>query len=458
MKKIIWICLYLLVALQIFANADTNINDKRAWKSLLQDHKFEVLDKELDKLQKDYENDPTKEIVLSRAFEAFENSDPLLEKDIEFWIKQRPDSNHAHLASALYHLNIGWLYRGYGWSSETSEKQFAKMKAYFRKAKEEMLYVIEKNPKQTVAYTSLLDLLATEGQKEEYRRYLKEALHHNPLSFLIRRMHLLMLQPKWGGSLAEIKEFMKETEKLYSQNSLLKKQEGFYEFAQGEKILTAKNRDKATYRQSLPYYTQAIEKNPYHTYLERRADIYFYLKEYKKALADYHQALRDDPQSETALIGLAKCYRKQKEYDTALTYANKAVENDRMNPYALSTRGKIYYKMNRMNDAMLDLIDSLTYGDHLASAHKFLGYIYYYTKKNYRFAAQELKIASQLGSKSSYLWYLITAAQWHDRDCEFVKSAARYEKKCKENGDCKQKKLVWALRSAEFAKNRGICK
>lgn len=457
MKKMIWMCLYLLVGMQMFANADVNINDKRVWKKLLQDHKFEILDKEFDKLQKEYENDPNKEIVLSQAFQSFENSDTLLEKDIALWIKQHPDSNYAHLASALYHFHIGWLCRGYRWRSETREKQFAKMKAYFRKAKEEMLYVIEKNPKQTVAYTSLLDLLATEGQKEEYRRYLKEALHHNPLSFLIRRMHLIMLQPKWGGSLEEIKAFMKETEKLYPQNSLLKKQEGFYEFAQGEKILSVKNRDKSTYRRSLPYFTQAIEKNPYHTYLERRADIYYYLKEYPKALTDYQQALRDDSQSKTALIGLAKWYWKQKQYKTAMQYADKTVEIDSMNPYALSIRGKIYYDMDRMDDAMQDLIDSLTYGYYLASTHKLIGYIYY-SKKNYRLAAEELKIALQLGSHSSYLWYLLTAAQWHNKDCEFVKSAAMYEKKCKENGDCQKEKLIWALKSAEFAKNRGICK
>ena len=117
MKKVIGICLYLLVGIHLFADANINIDDKRIWKKLLQDHKFEILDKEFGKLQKAYENDPNKEIVLSQAFQSFANSDALLEKDIALWVKQRPDSNNAHLALALYYFHIGWLSRGYRWSS-----------------------------------------------------------------------------------------------------------------------------------------------------------------------------------------------------------------------------------------------------------------------------------------------------------------------------------------------------
>jgi hypothetical protein len=97
------------------------------------------------------------------------------------------------------------------------------------------------------------------------------------------------------------------------------------------------------------------------------------------------------------------------------------------------------------------------YGYEKKSTHTYIGYIYYYTKKNYRLAAESLKIASELGNDKARIWYLITASQWHNRDCEFVKSAEVYSEKCKKSGTCKKKDLDWALKSAAFAK-KSTCK
>jgi len=88
----------------------------------------------------------------------------------------------------------------------------------------------------------------------------------------------------------------------------------------------------------------------------------------------------------------------------------------------------------------------------------YLGYIYYNNKKNYTLAAQELKTAIELGNENLELWYLITASQWHDRDCDFVKSAYNYKEACTLNNDCDQKQLDWAIKSADYALNKGACK
>jgi len=128
-----------------------------------------------------------------------------------------------------------------------------------------------------------------------------------------------------------------------------------------------------------------------------------------------------------------------------------------MDPYLLHIRGGIYYKKNRLELAFRDFTDSLAYGYGKPYGHRMLGYIHY-AKKNYSVASQELQLAVEFGNKDSYTWYLLTASQWHERDCKFVESAFMYESICKVEKSCDKKQLTWALKSAKFAKDRGVCK
>jgi len=446
MKKITFSILLLFSFVGLFANT---LENKEYWTQLLDDKKYDVLEEKLSILQTSYERDPSKERVLLRVLSVFSNSDPLLEEKIELWVKEKPNSIFSHLALGSYHAHLGWLSRGSRWSKDTTSQQFAKMNGHFRKANDELKWVVTKNPKLSVAYAGLISL-AVSSNKQNKNKLFKEAISYNPLSSVIRTTYLLGLLPKWGGSFEEIENFLLQTSTLYPQNSALKIQEGFLEYAHGDQIFTSG--EKNAYRHALNYLNKAIKKSKYKRFLTRRAVIYKYMKLYEKSIEDYTEALKQNPQDSELLEGKAEVYYKLNMYDLALEDVNKAILYDKMNPKALQTRGFIYYAMKKKDQAFLDLTDSLMYGYENKTTHKYIGYIQYYTKKNYRLAAESFKLSSKFGNTDSHLWYLITVSQWHNRDCEFVNSAFIYEKKCKENGNCNKKNLDWALKSAEYAK------
>lgn len=454
MKKILMLIVFFVSFTQVWGTTIT-INDKNSWLQYLQAKNYNALEIELSKLQQNYENDASTERILLFALSSFENSDPILESELEAWVLEKPDSVFSHLSLGLYHAHLGWLSRGSRWSKDTTSQQFAKMRGHFRKASDELTWVVNKNPKQSIAYAGLISIERGISIRNQKNSFFDKAIKHNPLSSVVRTTYLSGLLPKWGGSFDEIEKFLSETSTFYSQNSALKIQDGYLEYAKGDKLFTSDSINAN--EDALVYLNKAIVKSSYTKYLSRRAQVHKSMKSYYKSIDDYTKALQKNPQDSTDLAGRANVYYKLKKYDLALENATSSLLYDKMDPRALQTRGFIYYVTKKRDKALIDLLDSLVYGFEKKATHKYIGYIYYYNKKNYRLAAESLKVSSDLGNDDSYIWYLITASQWHNRDCEFVKSADIYAQKCKDSGDCKKKDLDWALKSATFAK-RSTCK
>lgn len=426
---------------------DMDFKDKNVWMQLLNSEKYDVLEKELSSLQSTYEKNPSTERNLLLALSAFKNSDPALKNKLEVWVREKKNSIFSHLALAMYHEHLGWLSRGSRWGKDTTSQQFSKMKAHFRKANDELQLVIAKNPKISIAYAVLISVNTLRKQK---LKYYNEGIKNNPLSSVIRTTYLNYLLPKWGGSFEEIEAFLAETKPLYKKNPNLAIEEGFLEYAKGDKIFTSGS--KTAYEDALKYLNKAIEKSIYGRYLNRRAQVYKYMKNYQKSIDDYTKALELTPHDSNLLAGRGSIYYRLKQYDLALNDTNEALQYDKYNPEALQMRGFIYYVTDEIDKAFIDLTDSLIYGFEKKSTHEYIGYIHYYTKKNYRLAAEALKTSSDLGNKDSHIWYLITASQWHNRDCDFVNSADIYAQRCKKSGECKKKNLDWAVKSANYAK------
>ena len=68
---------------------------------------------------------------------------------------------------------------------------------------------------------------------------------------------------------------------------------------------------------------------------------------------------------------------------------------------ALHDRGQVYYALKMPDEALRDLHDSLAFGARNKSAHKYLGYTYYYHKKDYESAVTHFKKAIELGNDNA---------------------------------------------------------
>ncbi|HHI93585.1 MAG TPA: hypothetical protein ENK04_08755 [Gammaproteobacteria bacterium] len=60
-------------------------------------------------------------------------------------------------------------------------------------------------------------------------------------------------------------------------------------------------------------------------------------------------------------------------------------------------------------------------------------------------ATRHLGEAIALGDSHSSTHYLLTAALWHEQDCDFVKTADDYVRLCANNRKCKSENVEWAV-------------
>ncbi len=425
--------------------------DKKAVIQLLKDENFDRLDQVLSDLQVAYEKGKRDELEVAHAFDAFGNSDPELEARLNAWLKQKPNSFAAHLANAEYHMNIGWHARGGRWAKDTQEKQFAKMKAYFRVAGEEFNRVIMINPQVMPAYRGLIRRSYAFEGNDVTEQIVRQGLKIRPASYLIHYQYLWSLQPKWGGSLQQIEKHLESIRQYYTTNPRLRNLEAYPDYVEANQIPWRECQNATS------IFNEALKKGDLAHVYKERGNNHRCLGNKQAAIKDFSTAIKLSPQSSGYLRSRGYMYYRMKEYQQALSDFDEAIALDRMNPKALRDRGNVYYAMNRPNSALQDLNDALSYGSYDGRTHKYLGYVYYYQKKSYATAANHLKEAIELGESHPFTQYLLTASLWHERDCALVGEAKKYAKMCSDNPKCKVKNVEWARKSADHAVNNNIC-
>lgn len=430
-----------------------NYIDKNHIINLLRQEKFAQLDQLLIDIQKRHEKGEADELDVWHAFQAFANSDPSLENLLVKFSEQRASSFVPHLGLAEYHQHLGWLSRGGKWSKDTPKKKFAKMRAHFHIAKEQYFRVLNINSKLLVPYVGLMRISYSVGLQKQVKVYADEALKIDPSSYLIHYRRLFSLQPKWGGTIREIENYLGMIRKYYNLNPRLKSLNGFLDYVEGNRLVS---RSKSC-RSGVIAFNTAIEKGEHPFIYAERGDNYHCMRKYKQAIDDYNKAIALMPQDVSFLAARGKTYYKLKKYQLALKDFNEAILLDKMNWRALRDRGRLYYTLKKPDNSLRDLNDALSYNYDSAITRRYLGYVHYYYKKNYELAAEHLKKAVSINGKYSYDWYLLSAAQWSNRDCQFVASAKKYIEICESTRKCEQKNVQWAKKSAEYSVDKGVC-
>lgn len=93
-----------------------------------------------------------------------------------------------------------------------------------------------------------------------------------------------------------------------------------------------------------------------HDILYERAQIYYDLKDYANADADYRQMLKHDEADQVAMIGLIRNMIARKEYDAALELVNKCEKYDTDYDETYRFRMQIYDKTGEVDKAIDDAI------------------------------------------------------------------------------------------------------
>jgi tetratricopeptide (TPR) repeat protein len=145
-------------------------------------------------------------------------------------------------------------------------------------------------------------------------------------------------------------------------------------------------------------FNRAIELKQYTKAYVARANVYYALKDFPKAMSDAETVLKTDATNTKANYVLANCYDDLNQLDKALNYYNVVIYNTNENPLFLLRRGIVYGKMQQFTACLNDLNACTTLDPRFAEAYYWKGVVKVNMKQN---PCSEFKQALDLGFKAA---------------------------------------------------------
>ncbi|BAZ08591.1 TPR domain protein [Calothrix sp. NIES-4071] len=162
---------------------------------------------------------------------------------------------------------------------------------------------------------------------------------------------------------------------------------------------------KKDYNRAIVDYNQALKLDPNYDYAYyNRGLAYYNKKDYDRAIADYNQALKLDPNYANAYYNRGLAYDYKKDYDRAIADYNQALKLDPKNANAYIGRGLAYYNKKDYDRAIADYNQALKLDPNLALAYYNRG-LAYYDKKDYDRAIVDYNQALKLDPNYANAYY-----------------------------------------------------
>jgi len=406
---------------------------------LLQDGKFSSLEAMLTGYETKYEDDHSALPWTEAAFRSFANSDSALEPRLNAWIEKMPNSYAARLARASFLGHLGALSRGGALAADTPRERFEDMRDFNALAAKDYTKAIALDPKLTLAYAGLADMARISGARDEAQHFLAEGLRFDPKSPLLHWTFLLTLEPKWGGSLTEIRDYLAALKQRYPADITLAGLQSFAEFVSGDAALRG-----GDYEGALNHFDRAIASDGARiAYLEEHADADFMRDHYEDASAAILRALALDPDDAALHYRLSEYRLFEKRLDAALASADKAVGLDRLNPTYLDQRATVLRMMGRHEEAVRDLDDAAIYGgfdariqiDRSAELLRF--------ETRLKDSVSAARRATELAPHDADAWAQYVQALWFAQDCGARQALQVFNAVCHPDSDCaKEHELI----------------
>lgn len=176
--------------------------------SLLRQGRFDELDAKMNGLQRSYELGKLGDEPLLHHFRAFYDTDPALEGLYNAWIARLPRSYSGYLARGIYYRYRGTQARGTRYIAETSREQLDVMSMYLDKAMRDYDQSLTLTEKPLLSYQSILAVAMLTGDNDMARKMLDESVRIDARNFVVRYKFFVTLQTRWGGSLAQMSDFL----------------------------------------------------------------------------------------------------------------------------------------------------------------------------------------------------------------------------------------------------------
>lgn len=129
------------------------------------------------------------------------------------------------------------------------------------------------------------------------------------------------------------------------------------------------------FNEALADFNKAIDMKQYPKAYVARANVYYMLKDFSKAMVDAETVLKAEPNNAKAFFVMANCYDDLNQLDKAMVYYNKAISLNSNDPSFYLRRSIIYGKLKQFDLCLKDLDKSTAINVNYGEAYFWKGVV-----------------------------------------------------------------------------------
>ena len=165
---------------------------------------------------------PGAQSALDRTFNIdFAVTAPATRALLDAWKRQSPQSPYALAASGLSYVAMAQAARGSEYAYKTSQDQFQSMERLLEEARTDLDAATKLDPNVTPAYAGMLYVAMLGSDGAYAANAARQALAVDPANYPIYARLAWMSQPKWGGSVPEVQGVVAAAQRHAQANPLL---------------------------------------------------------------------------------------------------------------------------------------------------------------------------------------------------------------------------------------------
>jgi len=316
------------------------------------------LERVLGGYQRSFEQDPGGAARLENAFRSLRKAPRSAEPVLNEWVEKSPASYAARLARGTFFVYQGLEARGPAYARDTPQENFRAMRAYMGKARADLERSLTLTAKPYLSQWSLMTIARQSGNRPAATAHYLEAVKLAPDSIELRLAHMANLEPRWGGSYAEMQAFVAESRAQLKDPGAAARLAARIPANRAQERIDAKD-----FAGALLHYDEAIALDASAGLLCSRSYALSELKRAAEAFADVKLALSKDRDDRYCLQRAVYEAARAGDANEAIRVLNLVIEVDPNAEQAHRQRGWKYQQLGKWDAAFPDYLAAARLGD-----------------------------------------------------------------------------------------------
>jgi len=326
--------------------------------TLLEQRNYAELERLLGGYQRAFEEEQSTSARLENAFLAFRRVPGSAESALNEWVKKYPSSYVALAGRGSFYYSRGLEARGTAFIKDTPEENIRAMRSHLERARIDLERSLGLTQRPYLSRLTLMSIARISGNRRGARTQYLEAVKLAPQSVELRLAHMTTLEPRWGGSHAEMEAHLAES------RSQLRDPSAADRLAARIPAYRAHERQQAKdFAQALKRYDEAIGLYASAGTLCERSYVLSELKRDAEAFADVKLALSKARDDRYCLERAVAAASGASNADEAIGVLSLVIEVDPGSSHAFNQRGWRYQQQGRADLAFQDFLASARLGD-----------------------------------------------------------------------------------------------